>query len=398
MEYLIEKFRRKVDQTRLDFVRGAMDAIPWRSRMIAIRGARGVGKTTLLLQYIKRELSEQFDRTLYVSLDDLWFADHSLTNLVDEFVKKGGLYLFLDEVHKLPRWSRAIKNIHDDHPDLKIVFTGSSLLEILNARADLSRRAVVYNMPGLSFREYLNVQSGTNFSVLSLADILNSHEALSASIVRRIKPLQYFPVYLRGGYYPYFLEDPDTYLIRLEETVNMILELELPLLRAVEMAYVPKLKQLMGVIAESAPFVPNISKLSERIGINRQTLITYLRHLQEARLINALYKKAPGISALQKPDKLYLENTNLMELLKGGTANAGNLRETFLANQLACTHEVHYTQQGDFLVDGTITVEVGGKGKSHKQIKMVDHAYVAADNLEYGHGKTIPLWLLGFLY
>ncbi|HDP95103.1 MAG TPA: AAA family ATPase [Candidatus Aminicenantes bacterium] len=398
MDHLVEKFRRKVDRTRLDFVRGAMDVIPWQSRMVAIRGARGVGKTTLLLQYIKRQLPEQLDRTLYVSLDDLWFAGHSLTGLADEFVKKGGLYLFLDEVHKLPRWSRAIKNIYDDHPDLKIVFTGSSLLETLDARADLSRRAVVYNMAGLSFREYLNMQAGTDFSALTLAEILKKNETMSASIVRRIKPLRYFPGYLRGGYYPYFLEDPDTYLIRLEETVNMILELELPLLRAVDMAYVPKLKRLMGVITESAPFLPNISKLSERIGINRNTLINYLRHLQDAGLINALYKKAPRISALQKPNKLYLENTNLMALLKSGTANVGTMRETFLANQLLNTHEVHYPHQGDFLVDGTITFEVGGKSKSSGQIKRIDQAYIAADDIEYGHGKTIPLWLLGFLY
>jgi len=268
MEEVIEQSNRRIERTTLDFVRSLADSVQWKSRLIGIRGARGTGKTTLLLQRIKQGFRKP-GRALYVSLDNLWFARNNLQDLADSFVKRGGTHLFLDEAHKYPQWAQVMKNLYDDYPDLSIVFTGSSLLEILNARADLSRRAVVYTLQGLSFREYLNLTAGTDFPPYSLKEIFSNHEKISRDIVRRIKPFQYFSPYLETGYYPYFREGLDVYPMRLEETVSMILEIELPLLRQVEIAYVQKLRQLLGIICESAPFIPNVSKLAERIGINR---------------------------------------------------------------------------------------------------------------------------------
>jgi uncharacterized protein len=400
MDALIEKFRRKVALVSTHFVRSAMDSIRWDSRLVGIKGARGVGKTTLLLQHIVLTCGDQLDSVLYVSLDDLWFAHNSLTDLVDQFVKTGGKRLYLDEVHKYPDWSRAVKNIYDDYPELQIVFTASSLLEILDARGDLSRRAVVYHLPGLSFREYLNIQGIGRFERLTLDEIIRNHGPLAGEIVKEIKPFQYFPKYLERGYYPFFLEGNETFFMRLEEAVVMLLEVELPLLRQIEIGYVIKLKQLMGIIAESAPFAPNISRLSDRIGINRQTLVAYLHYLAEARLINSLYKEARGIGALTKPDKIFLENSNLMHLFAGESTppDKGTVRETFFFNQLSRAHELRYPEQGDFLVDNTYTIEIGGKNKGRRQLRGVDDGYVAADDIEYGHGRTIPLWLFGFLY
>lgn len=397
MNNIQEKFQMKIQETSLDFIRGQMTDIAWEARLIGIKGARGVGKTTLILQYIKKNLPLN-EETLYVSLDQIWFAEHKLIDLADNFVKKGGKYLFLDEVHKYPNWAQELKNIYDDYPQLKIVFTGSSLLEILNARADLSRRAIVYSMQGLSYREYLNLTLKENFPVYKLNEILSDHVKLAQDLNARVKPLQYFQNYLKSGYYPFFQEAPNLYFQRLEEVVSMILEIELPLLRKVDIAYVNKLKQLLHIIAQSVPFMPNISKLSERIGINRNTLISYLYFLQEAQVIRNLYKDAKGITKLQKPDKIFLENTNLYYAFSSNNANMGNLRETFFANQLSNAHLIEYTVQGDFKVAGTYTFEIGGSHKTSQQLKGIENSYVVADNIEYGTGNKIPLWLFGFLY
>lgn len=397
MNGIQEKFQRKIQGTSLEFVRSLMNHITWEARLIGIRGARGVGKTTLLLQYIKKNLPLN-EETLYVSLDNIWFAENKLTDLTDDFVKKGGKYLFLDEVHKYPNWAQELKNIYDDYPQLKIVFTGSSLLEILNARADLSRRAVIYNMQGLSYREYLNLMLKIDLPTLSLKQILSDHVTIAQELNTKIKPLQYFDSYLTNGYYPFFQETPGLYFQRLEEVINLILEIELPLLRKVDIAYVNKLKQLLQIIAQSAPFMPNISKLSERIRINRNTLITYLYFLQEAHIIKNLYKDAKGITQLQKPDKIFLENTNLQYAFAPDNANFGNIRETFFVNQVAYNHLAEYTKQGDIKIDRLSTFEIGGAKKSNKQIENVENSYIAADAIEYGSANKIPLWLFGFLY
>lgn len=397
MDNFQERFQRKIQETSLVFTRSMMKDIAWDARLIGIKGARGVGKTTLLLQYIKKNLPLN-EETLYVSLDQIWFAENRLTDLTDSFVKKGGKYLFLDEVHKYPNWAQEIKNIYDDFPRLKVVFTGSSLLEILNARSDLSRRAVIYTMQGLSYREYLSLVLNKDLPIYSLEDILSSHVELAQDINSKIRPLQHFDSYLKSGYYPFFQEAPALYFQRLEEVINLILEIELPLLRKVDVAYVNKLKQLLQIISQSVPFMPNISKLSGRIGINRNTLISYLYFLQEAHLIKNLYRNAKGISQLQKPDKIFLENTNLQYAFSVNNPNQGNIRETFFINQLSFRHLTEYTKQGDFRVNGIYTFEVGGANKSNKQIDHIQNSYIAADTLEYGSGNKIPLWLFGFLY
>ena len=396
METLFEKYHQKIAHTSLRFTRSLMDNMCWDARMIGIRGARGVGKTTLLLQYIKKNLP--LDATvLYVSLDDIWFSGHRLVELADSFSKRGGLYLFLDEVHKYPNWSQELKNIYDDHPQLRIVFTGSSLLEILNARADLSRRAIVYDMQGLSFREYIGIVTGIQLPIYTLENILESHIEISHAVLSQLKPLQFFDAYIRKGYYPFFLEVPELYYIRIEEVLNMLLEIELPLLRGIDISYVTKLKQLLLIIAESVPFIPNVSKLSERIGINRTTFMAYLYYLQEAHITKHLYRNITGLTRLQKPDKIYLENTNLMYAFANDNANTGNIRETFFFNQVSYNHKVELPQEGDFMIDGKYLFEVGGKGKSFSQIAGHDNRYVVADDFEYGSGDKIPLWQFGFL-
>jgi uncharacterized protein len=398
MDILFEKSQQKLRTTSTEFVRDTINKINWDARLIGIKGARGIGKTTLLLQYIKLRLSKKLEQTLYVSLDNIWFNSHSLSDLVNEFVKKGGNYLFLDEVHKYNSWSQELKNIYDDYPNLKVVFTGSSLLEILNARADLSRRSVVYEMQGFSFREYLKMETGIDFEIISLNQILTNHLEETTKINQKIKPFQYFESYLKNGYYPFYKEQPDLYQMRLSEVINMILEIELPLLRGVELSYIGKVKQLLVIIAESVPFVPNVSKLSEKININRATLLSYLHYLSEIGLTHNLFKEANGISRLQKPSKVYLDNTNLIYTLARENANLGNIRETFFANQIAYNHKINYASTTDFLVDSKYYFEVGGKNKSNKQIATIENAFIIADDIEYGFQNKIPLWLFGFMY
>ncbi len=397
MTTLFEKHLRKINATPMHFTRSIMDTIHWEARLIGIKGARGVGKTTLLLQYIKKNLP--IDKaTLYVSLDSIWFTENTLSALADQFVKQGGNYLFLDEVHKYPNWSQELKNIYDDYPELKIVFTASSLLEILNARADLSRRAVVYTMQGLSYREYVNLNLGLQLPKYTLSEILDQHVSIASEINKKIKPLQYFNDYLHHGYYPFFQEVPELYFYRIEEVLNLILEIELPLLRKVEVAYIVKLRQLLQIISQSVPFVPNVSKLSERIGVNRNTFVSYLYFLEEAHITRNLYKDAKGITQLQKPNKIYLENTNLQYALSPDQANIGTIRETFFLNQVSVQHHLEYIDESDFLVDHQYIFEIGGKSKNHKQIKNLKQSYLALDDLEYGMANKIPLWLFGFLY
>jgi len=397
MDTLFERFYQKIDYIKLDFIRSIKENIHWESRLIGIKGPRGVGKTTLLLQYIKQNLA--IDETvLYVSLDNIWFSENKLLNLVDKFTKRGGKFLFLDEVHKYPNWSQELKNIYDDYPQLHVVFTGSSLLEILNARADLSRRATIYHMQGLSFREYLNMNHGTSFKRITLEEILQNHTQLSREIVSQIKPIRYFTEYLKTGYYPFYNELPALYYSRIEEVINMMLEIELPLLRGVDIGYIPRIKQILQIIAESVPFIPNVSKLSEKIGINRTTFLAYLHYLQEVKVTQNLFKDSSGISKLQKPDKIFLENTNLCYTLAGNNANTGNLRETFFVNQVSYLHQVTFSDRSDFLVDEKYTFEIGGKGKTNKQIEDIPNAFLSIDDIEHGYGNRIPLWLFGFLY
>lgn len=398
MERLIELYREKISYTQMDFIRSFEHKVNWNARLICIRGARGTGKTTLMLQHIKRTFSEDLSKALYVSLDNMYFTTNSLIDLADKFIKRGGTHLFIDEVHKYPEWSRVIKNLYDDYPRLNIVFTGSSLLEILNGRADLSRRALSYTMQGLSFREYLSLAEKIDFPIYTLEEILSQNENLSAQIVSKIRPFKYFDDYLRFGYYPFFTEGKSDYYSRLNETVNMILEVELPYLRNVEVGSIPKIKRLLGIIGKSAPFIPNVTELANDISVARQTLLQYLFYLDDSKLIKRLFKESRGLNALTKPDKILLENSNLMHLFSNEKVDAGNERETFVLNQLSESHEVAFSEQSDFFVDNKYTFEVGGKNKKRKQIQDVENSFIVADDIEYGTDRRIPIWLLGFMY
>ena len=397
-ETLTDQFRRRLHYTKTDFTRGLMREINWDDRLIGLKGARGVGKTTLLLQYIKLELNDKLEQTLYVSLDHFWFAENRLFDLAEDFSLQGGKFLFVDEVHKYPDWSLELKLIYDTFPGLKVVFTGSSLLEILNARADLSRRAVVYTMQGLSFREYLEIKTGQSFDVQTLDYILSDENNLSSTVLEVTSPVGHFKQYLKKGYYPFFLEGEISYLSKINEVANLILEIELPLLRKVDSAYIPRIKQLLYILAESVPFKPNVTKLSERIGIKRNTLVNYLHYLEEVKLTINLHRDSLGISKLQKPLKIYLENPNLMYAIKSEQIDIGTLRETFFLNQTAYQHQVTYPEKGDFYIQNHGLFEVGGKNKTRKQLQGTENGYLALDDIEFKNGNKIPLWHFGFLY
>jgi len=398
MEDLFRRYRKKVQYIDTNFIRSFIHDVNWNARLIGIKGARGVGKTTLLLQYMKLNYSANLEESLYVSLDSFGFKEKTLVGLADEFVRNGGKYLFLDEVHKYTNWAQELKNIYDDHAELKVVFTGSSLLEILNSRADLSRRAIVYHMQGLSFREYLEFETGEKFDKITLEDILKNHLKIASSITSKVKPFRYFERYLKQGYYPFYKEEPDLYEQRIEEIINMMLEIELPLLRGVDIGLVPKIKQLLSIISESVPFIPNVAALSQKMGTHRTTLMTYLHYLEEVGLTINLQKEAKGSVKLQKPAKIYLENTNLMFALSPSNANIGNAIETFFANQLGYKNKLSYHEKTDFLVNNKYAFEIGGKDKSKKQLEGLEKAFIAADAIELGYQNKIPLWLFGFLY
>jgi hypothetical protein len=398
MEDLFRKYIQKVQQVDTNYIRSFISEVNWNARLIGIKGARGVGKTTLLLQYIKLNFSKNVEEALYVSLDSFAFKEKTLVGLADEFVRNGGKYLFLDEVHKYANWAQELKNIYDDHADLKVVFTGSSLLEILNSRADLSRRAIVYHMQGLSFREYLALETGEKFDTIALEDLLKDHLKIANAITSKVKPFRYFERYLKQGYYPFYKEEPALYEQRIEEVINMMLEIELPLLRGVDIGLVSKIKQLLAIISESVPFIPNVATLSQKMGMHRTTLMTYLHYLGEVGLTINLQKEAKGSVRLQKPAKIYLENTNLMFTLSPSNTNIGNARETFFANQVGYKNKLSYHEKTDFLVNNQYAFEIGGKDKSKKQLVGVANAFIAADAIEVGYQNKIPLWLFGFLY
>ncbi|MEN8157156.1 MAG: AAA family ATPase [Bacteroidota bacterium] len=396
MEKLIENHHQVLKDTPISFIRRFTQTIQWEERLIGIKGAKGVGKTTLILQYIKKQLQNK--KTIYLSLDNLYFFRNGMSETIESFIKLGYTHFFLDEVHKYPTWSTEIKNLYDIYRKINIVYTGSSILHLTKGTADLSRRAMLYNMPGLSFREYLVLTTGNHFPVFALEEILENHESIALDITKQIKPFEFFNTYLQTGYYPFFIETPKTYNQRLESAINQTLEGDLPLIRNISPEVIIKLKKLLGVIAQSAPFKPNIQKISERIGVSRNSLIVYLKYLEEGSLIRQLYTSIKGIGSLQKPDKIYLENPNLIHTLSDLSSQTGTVRETFVLNQLSSTHTITYPRSGDFFVNEKYLLEVGGKGKSQRQIHGIENSFILSDDIEIGYGNRIPLWLMGFLY
>lgn len=351
------------------------------------------------MQYLKFGIDD-FSQGLYVTTDHPWFYNHTLLELAGEFHAYGGKHLFIDEVHKYANWSRELKNIYDGYPDLKLVFTASSALDVYRGESDLSRRVLTYELPGMSFREYLNLVHDIKIPPVALEDILQKHAALAFTILDQLKkPLPLFKQYLKNGYLPFSaVEQAESYLTKLYNVINTTLVYDLAFIENYSMSHVVKLKKLLGVLSESAPFEPNIAGLARKLTLGRDTVNTFLQHLQSARLLNLLNKPSQGVAALQKPDKIYLENTNFSYALKPLPENS-TLRETFLVNQLRnAGHTVQLALKGDFLVDGKYTFEVGGKGKTATQIKDLKNAFIAADDIETGGGNKVPLWLFGFLY
>lgn len=388
MEKLIQRFHALLSETDVSFLRDQHSFIQWDNRMTAIVGARGVGKTTLLLQHIKLHLS--VNDTIYVSADDFYFMEHKLLDFAEEFHKMGGKHLFIDEIHKYSGWSKELKLIYDYLPNLQVVFTGSSILDIFKGTDDLSRRVLLYKMHGMSFREYLNMYYRLSLPMYTLEQILN----LELKLMDVDFPLAKFKEYLRSGYYPF--SGQAGYAERLLQTVSTTLETDIPQFAKLNANTAVKLKRLMWVIAQSVPFKPNYSKLAEVMGIDRQTLGDYIIYMEKAGLIKQLYDSTSGVRGLGKVAKLYLENTNLAYAFSEGTPDMGNLRETFFFNQLSASHSVTASAQSDFEVEGR-TFEIGGRKKGNSQIAGLKDAYIVKDDIEYGFGHTIPLWHFGFL-
>lgn len=391
MEQLIANYKRLLTLTTSDFHRYMFDKVNWNGRLVGIVGARGVGKTTMILQYIKERLD--FCSTLYVNAEDFYFTSHRLVELADEFSKMGGKYLFVDEVHRYDGWSRELKLIYDYHPELHVVFSGSSVLDTnKGVKSDLSRRAVIYTLYGLSFREYLELFEDIKTPIYTLDEVLAHKVDMGADF----RPLMYFKRYLERGYYPFALEDD--YGEKLKGVVTKTLETDIPEYANMNVSTGRKLKKLMAVIAESVPFKPNMVTLAEVLSVSRNNVADYLLYIEEAGLITQLRDQTGGVRSLGKVDKVYLENTNLIyALTKKEKAEIGNVRETFFMNQLRVVDEPITSPVSDFLV-GERTFEVGGRNKKQKQIKDVENAFVVKDDIEYGGLNIIPLWQLGLLY
>lgn len=399
MESLFIKQERLLAQTSTGIVRELMNQIHWNNRLIAIRGSRGVGKTTLMLQYIKLNYQPGSREVLYCTLDSIYFSNHTLLDFIDKFYIQGGKRLFLDEVHKYPTWSKELKEAYELYPSLQIVFSGSSLLNILNADADLSRRCLPYNMYGLSFREFLMFYKGIQFPIYSLQTILNNASAICIEVNEKCRPVQMFNEYLHEGYYPFFTGNREDYYINIENVTNLILEQEMPLLCNIDPAYVRKLKALLGILASSVPFEVDITKLAGTIGLSRNSVIAYLQNLERAELLKLLYSDINSVKKMQKPDKIYLQNPNLLYAISSTTVQIGTARETFVINQLSVNHEVEYGKsQGDFVIDQKYIFEVGGADKTFKQIAGLPDSYILADNMEFATGCKLPLWIVGLTY
>ncbi|GHB39101.1 ATP-binding protein [Mongoliitalea lutea] len=389
METLFQYSNKLISEVSVEFVRHAYNSINWNNRMLGVIGPRGVGKTTLLLQYIKNNLS--LKETLYVTAEDFYFANNRLIDVASEFVKWGGKHLFIDEIHKYPDWSNELKLLYDYHPDLKIVFSGSSVLDIKKGSADLSRRAVMFYMQGLSFREYLAFAYQLRIRPYTLEEIL----ANKLQLKDIPHPLPLFQEYLKKGYYPFAAEE--SFQIKLMQVVNQTLEVDIPSFANMNVSTGRKLKQLMAIVAESVPFKPNMSKIAELLSISRNNVGDYFLYMEEAGMIMQARNPTEGIRALGKVEKIYLENPNLVFSLANQHQDKGNLRETFFMNQLKVTHAITSSPIADFRVDG-IDFEIGGKNKSGKQLSQSKNGYLVKDDIETGYLNTIPLWNFGFLY
>lgn len=404
LQILFEEQTKLLNKIDLAKKRYLYSKINWNLKSIGILGQRGLGKTTMMLQYIKENFQNS-QEALYVSLDHPFMQSVSLFEFAKEFEQHGGKMLFVDEVHKYEDWSTNIKNIYD-LLELQVVFSGSSILQISQQNSDLSRRSIIYILENLSFREYLELLEIYTFDSFSLEDILQNHITKADTITKRIKPLMHFKEYLKYGAYPFILEDKESYHQKIIQIINLILETDLPYINSIEISQITKLKKLLYLLATNVPFIPNITDIAKATNISRPKVYDYLEYLESAKVINSIKSKEKGYNILAKPEKLFMQNTNISYAI---TANidTGSAREAFFVNQIknALSNQtkllddrIFGAKKGDFIVDGKYTFEVGGKNKDFSQIKDIDNSYLALDDIEVGYGNKIPLWLFGFLY
>jgi hypothetical protein len=397
MQRLIHTYNRLLNNVDDTFLRYLYPQIDWNNRLIVIKGARGVGKTTMLLQHIKRTFPD-VKKALYASLDNIWFTTKTILDLAEYHYTHGGTHLFLDEIHRYKGWQREIKNIYDSYPGLHVVITGSSLLKLEESViADLSRRSRQYTLNGLSFREYLQFEGIASLPVLTLREILENHLETAMQITSHTKVLQHFEAYVRHGFYPFYREDEEGFDDRLLQIIDTIIESEIPAVSDIRYDSVYKAKRLLGILAEQSPYTLNIAALSNTLQVSRENVLKLLDLMDKSALVRKLYSLSGGMKMLVKPEKILFDNSNIMYALSNH-ADAGTMRETVFASQLSVAHNLYMPQQGDFVVDDTYTFEVGGRGKGYKQIRNIPDSYVVRDEIELGIDNKIPLWLFGCLY
>jgi len=396
--------QRMIESIPYQHTRYLYNEIDWDTRSLLITGQRGVGKTTMILQHLKAHYKNNTS-ALYISVDNPYFKNISLYEFAMEFEKLGGEVLYIDEIHKYNEWSTHIKSLYDSSK-LKLIISGSSMIQISKQQADLSRRVIPYRLANLSFREYLLFKHIGKFTSYSLEEILSDHVAIASHIIEDMKPLAHFKAYLIDGCYPFMVEHKKSYTHHLIGIINQILEVDMPYVTNIKHAQIDKIKKLVYLLSTSVPVKPNISKLATSVDVSRPTLLEYLHYLELGSLINAVNQKARGYGVISKPDKLFMYNTNLMHAI-AHNSDQGTQREAFFVNQIKSAdynkpklidERLFLANEGDFLIDGKYTVEVGGKGKSFNQVKDIEDAYIAADDIEIGFGNKIPLWLFGFMY
>ncbi|MBO4738567.1 MAG: ATP-binding protein [Bacteroidales bacterium] len=396
IKQLYDNSIRKITTVKTDFKRYLYTQINWKNRLIGIKGGRGVGKTTLILQHIKETFAD-LEKVLYVSVDDLWFSSHSIFDLVEYHYTHGGTHIFFDEIHRFRQWQTMLKNIYDKYDDLYIVYTGSSLLELDVREGDLSRRLRVYQLYGMSFREFLCFESVLNIKPITLDILIKNHLNIASEHVSQVKILPLFEQYLQHGYYPYYSEEGDGYFSRLQSTIRQVLDADLPEIEDVSYATIQKIKKMLMILAERVPQTPKMNELYAQLETGRDSGLKMLQLLDRAGLIALLRSESKSFKQMYKPDKIYLGDTNLSFCLSNAV-NIGTLRETFFYNQLKVQHSLVLPSQGDFKVDGKWLFEVGGQNKDFSQIKDEPNSYLAIDETEYGHKNKIPLWMFGLLY
>ncbi|UOD35688.1 ATP-binding protein [Deferribacteraceae bacterium V6Fe1] len=393
LDFFNERFVLLLSSLDIQYKRYFFNKIDFNDKLIMILGARGVGKTTFLLQYLK-EISLPLNKKLYISADSIEMSNLSLFELAKEFAAKGGKILAIDEIHKYPDFARQLKEIYD-FLDIKVLISGLSALRLEHAKADLSRRAVRYKVNGLSFREFLELKTGKQLKSFSLEEIFENHVEIAYNILKSIKPLEYFKEYIQYGFYPFYFENPNTYYKKLEETINVVVESDLPLIYKIESKNIIKLKKLIKLICFSEPYELNLSKLAQKIEINRHTLYRYIEYLNSGNILTSLKPNVKGDAIFTKPEKIYLNNTNL-NYCYCEERKIGTIRETFVVSQLKNFYNLNYPKKGDLLVNNQYLIEIGGKNKSYSQIG--DNGYLLTDDIEVGHDRKIPLWLIGFIY